>query len=105
TSPPAARLYNLNQMAQQQEDDVVGKAYDSRLMKRLMGYLRPYAWQTFVAVGAIILKAGMDVVGPYLTKTAIDKYLAGHANTLLDRCLSSDPLVRIGHVPLMYVTA
>ena len=62
-------------MAQQHEDEVVGKAYDSRLMKRLMGYLRPYAWQTVVAVVAIILKAGMDVIGPYLTKTAIDKYL------------------------------
>src|SRR5437588_745388 len=92
-------------MAQQQEDDVVGKAYDSRLMKRLMGYLRPYAWQTFVAVAAIILKAGMDVIGPYLTKTAIDKYLAGHANTLLDPWLSNEPLIGIGQVSLMYVTA
>ena len=96
--------------AQQQEDEVVGKAYDSRLMKRLMGYLRPYAWQTFVAVAAIILKAGMDVIGPYLTKTAIDKYLvqpgaAGHAHTFLDRWLSSAPLVGIGQVSLMYVSA
>src|SRR3954468_13824541 len=95
-------------MAQQQEDDVVGKAYDSRLMKRLMGYLRPYAWQTIVAVVAIVLKAGMDVIGPYLTKTAIDKYLvqdSGHAHTLLDPWLSSQPLVGIGQVSLMYVTA
>src|SRR5438445_373118 len=93
-------------MAQQQEDDVVGKAYDSRLMKRLMGYLRPYAWQTIVAVTAIILKAGMDVLGPYLTKTAIDKYLAPESkHTLLDPWLSSQPLVGIGQVSLMYVTA
>src|SRR5437588_7535798 len=97
-------------MAQQHEDEVVGKAYDSRLMKRLMGYLRPYAWQTVVAVVAIILKAGMDVIGPYLTRTAIDKYLvqgggAADAHTLLDRWLSSAPLVGIGQVSLMYVTA
>jgi ATP-binding cassette subfamily B multidrug efflux pump len=96
--------------AQQHEDEVLGKAYDSRLMKRLMGYLRPYAWQTLVAVAAIVLKAGMDVVGPYLTKTAIDKYLvqpgaAGHAHSFLDRWLSSAPLVGIGQVSLMYVTA
>src|SRR6266404_4266530 len=92
-------------MAQQQEDEVVGKAYDSRLMKRLMGYLRPYAWQTVVAVVAIVLKAGMDVVGPYLTKTAIDKYLVKTPNfhSFLDRWLSDAPMQGIGQIALIYV--
>ena len=62
-------------MAAIHEEDVLGKAYDSRLMKRLLGYLRPYRWQVMVALVAIILKAGVDVLGPYLTKVAIDKYL------------------------------
>ena len=55
---------------------VLGKAYDSRLMKRLLGYLRPYKWQVVVALISIVLKAGADVLGPFLTKTAIDKYLS-----------------------------
>ena len=63
-------------MASLHEEEVLGKAYDSRLMKRLLKYLRPYKWQVAVALAAIVLKAGADVLGPYLTKVAIDKYLA-----------------------------
>ena len=58
------------------EEEVLGKAYDSRLMKRLLRYLRPYKWQTGVALGSILLKVGADVLGPYLTKIVIDRYLA-----------------------------
>ncbi len=58
-------------MASFHEEEVLGKAYDSRLMKRLMTYLRPYTWQVVVALSAIILKAGADVLGPYLTRTAV----------------------------------
>jgi ATP-binding cassette subfamily B multidrug efflux pump len=83
-----------------QEEEVLGKAYDSRLMKRLIQYLRPYKWQTGIALGSILLKVGADVLGPYLTKVVIDRYLApvpgGH--TLLDRFLSSRPLVGIAQV-------
>jgi ATP-binding cassette subfamily B multidrug efflux pump len=83
-----------------QEEEVLGKAYDSRLMKRLIRYLRPYKWQTGIALGSILLKVGADVLGPYLTKVVIDRYLApvpvGH--TLLDRFLSSRPLVGIAQV-------
>jgi ATP-binding cassette, subfamily B, multidrug efflux pump len=83
-----------------QEEEVLGKAYDSRLMKRLIQYLRPYKWQTGIALSSILLKVGADVLGPYLTKVVIDRYLApapgGH--TLLDRFLSSRPLVGIAQV-------
>jgi len=57
-------------------DEVAGKAYDSRLLKRLFIYLRPYTWHVVVAVAAIILKAVADVAGPILTAVAIDRYLA-----------------------------
>src|ERR1700720_602490 len=83
-----------------QEEEVLGKAYDSRLMKRLIEYLRPYKWQTGIALGSILLKVGADVLGPYLTKLVIDRYLSpvpgGH--TLLDRFLSNRPLVGIAQV-------
>src|SRR5258708_273010 len=89
-----------------QEEEVLGKAYDSRLMKRLMGYLRPYTWQVVVAVVSIILKSGADVVGPYLTKTAVDIYLssASAANrSFLDPFLSSKPLVGIAQLASVYL--
>lgn len=90
-----------------QEEEVLGKAYDSRLMKRLLGYLRPYKWQTLVALTAIILKAGMDVVGPFLIKTVIDKYLAPKpgSHSVLDSWLSSDPATGINQVAAIYVGA
>lgn len=87
------------------EEEVLGKAYDSRLMKRLLRYLRPYTWQVAVALLAIVLKAGADVLGPYLTKVAVDKYLARTLNThsFLDRWLSSAPLVGIAQIAGLYV--
>jgi ATP-binding cassette, subfamily B, multidrug efflux pump len=86
-----------------QEEEVLGKAYDSRLMKRLLGYLRPYKWQVVIALTSIILKAGADVLGPFLTKTAIDKYLsAASHHSILDRFLSSRPLVGIAQLGFVY---
>jgi ATP-binding cassette subfamily B protein len=94
-------------MADQQEDDVVGKAYDARLMRRLMRYLHSYKWQVVLALVAIVLKACCDVVGPFLTKTAVDKYLAAHSaaasHSILDRWLSSDALVGINQIAAIYV--
>ena len=92
-------------MASIHEEEVLGKAYDSRLMKRLLGYLRPYRLQVTLALIAIVLKAGADVIGPYLTKVAVDKYLASHteAHSLLDRFLSSNPMRGIAQIAAMYV--
>src|SRR6476646_8314463 len=59
-----------------QEEEVLGKAYDSRLMRRLLTYLRPYGGQVGIALTAIILKSFADVLGPYLVKVAVDRYLA-----------------------------
>jgi len=88
-----------------QEEEVLGKAYDARLMKRLLTYLHSYRWQVAVALVAIVLKAGADVLGPYLTKVAIDKYLASHreAHSLLDRFLSPRPLTGIAQITGMYM--
>ena len=86
-----------------QEEEVLGKAYDGRLMKRLIGYLRPYAGHVVGALSAIILKAGCDVLGPYLTKIAVDKYLAPvPQNSFLDGFLSARPLAGIGQIGGIY---
>src|SRR6202142_1196229 len=92
-------------MASNQEEEVLGKAYDGRLMRRLLTYLRPYKWHVAGALAAIILKSGLDVLGPYLTKVAIDKYLAKSPNShswIGDR-LSSAPLTGIAQIGGLYV--
>jgi ATP-binding cassette, subfamily B, multidrug efflux pump len=65
----------------QQDDDVVGKAYDSRLMRRLITYLYPYKAACITSIVAILLKAGADVLGPYLTMVAVDLYLKPAADS------------------------
>jgi ATP-binding cassette subfamily B protein len=92
-----------------QEEEVLGKAYDSRLMKRLLTYLRPYRWQSTGALAAILLRVflGPEVIGPLLTKTAIDRYLSGEGSHLwfFDRWLSPRPLTGIGQIALIYLAS
>src|SRR6266446_4268958 len=92
-------------MATHQEEEVLGKAYDSRLMKRLLRYLRPYKWRVALALASIVLKAGADVLGPFLTMVAIDRYLAPahQAPSLLSRWLSPRPLTGIAQIGAIYV--
>src|SRR5438552_2510217 len=87
------------------EEEVLGKAYDSRLMKRLLTYLRPYRWQTGIALGSILLKVGADVLGPYLTHVVIDRYLAPvpGLRTPFDFFLSKNAFTGVGQVALLYV--
>src|SRR5437660_10771718 len=92
-------------MAGIHEEEALGKAYDSRLMKRLLGYLRPYKWQVAFALSTIVLTAAADVMGPLLTKIAVDKYLPQNArhHSVLNRCLSASLLVGIAPLRGFYV--
>jgi ATP-binding cassette subfamily B protein len=57
------------------EDEVLGKAYDGRLMRRLIGYLRPYRAQVCFAVATIVANSALQLAPPYLTKIVIDQYI------------------------------
>jgi ATP-binding cassette subfamily B multidrug efflux pump len=57
------------------EEEVLGKAYDGRLMRRLLTYLRPYRPQVALAVAAIIGHSCLELAPPYLTKIVIDEYI------------------------------
>ena len=57
------------------EDEVLGRAYDSRLMRRLITYLRPYRRQVALAVAAMIAHSLLELAPPYLTKLVIDEYI------------------------------
>ena len=88
------------------DDDVVGKAYDSRLMGRLLTYLRPYKLQAAVSLVAILLKAGSDVLGPFLTKVAVDRYMTAHPAprpSFITRWLSPNPRVGITEIAVIYL--
>ena len=53
-------------------DDIKGKAYDSKLMKRLLGYVKPYKSYVILAILLNIVVAGLGPLRPYLTKVAVD---------------------------------
>ena len=58
------------------EEEILGKAYDSRLMKRLLSYIKPYKKYVIFAIFLNIIVAALGPLRPYLTKIAIDKYIA-----------------------------
>ncbi|MGB6191774.1 MAG: ABC transporter ATP-binding protein [Terracidiphilus sp.] len=98
------------------DDDSVGKVYDSRLMRRLAGYLRPYWWQAAVSSIAVSLKSLSDVAGPLLVMVGIDRYFPtgpeaersiethslGFVHWLTHR-LSTDPIHGITQLAAIYL--
>src|SRR5499427_193281 len=87
-----------------QEEEILGKAYDSRLMRRLLTYLRPYRSHVAIAIVSIVLKSFADVLGPYLVKVAVDRYLAPArgATSHLWNWLNPAPLVGIAQISSIY---
>jgi ATP-binding cassette subfamily B protein len=105
---------------QKPDEDPVGKVYDSRLMRRLGHYLRPYWIQATISTLAVSLKSLCDVTGPYLVMVAIDRYLApGEATSRstsllvhwlsktnwLGRLLPNDPYQGITRLAAIFLVA
>jgi ATP-binding cassette, subfamily B, multidrug efflux pump len=93
---------------QKKDEDPVGKVYDSRLMRRLGHYVRPYWIQATISSLAVSLKTLSDVIGPYLVKVALDRYLTGApgpATNWLTRRLPADPFHGITILATIYMGA
>ncbi|MGH7726166.1 MAG: ABC transporter ATP-binding protein [Candidatus Eiseniibacteriota bacterium] len=58
------------------EEEALGRAYDSRLMRRLLGFLKPYKFQVAMAILLVLAAAGLEILGPWLVKVAIDGFIA-----------------------------
>jgi ATP-binding cassette subfamily B protein len=86
------------------DEEVLGKAYDARLMRRLLVYLRPYWRMTLFALAAILLFGIFQAVPPYLLKVEVDRYLdptgRAHLPRILSSFLSPRPLVGIAQIAL-----
>ncbi|HLX06651.1 MAG TPA: ABC transporter ATP-binding protein [Thermoanaerobaculia bacterium] len=59
----------------QHEEEILGKAYDARLMRRLMSYVRPYRLMTAAAVALILVSSALQLVGPLATAVALDLFV------------------------------
>src|SRR5579872_273371 len=89
-------------MSDFREEEALGKAYDSQLMRRLMTYLRPYRGSVVFAVFLTVLVGPLEVVGPYLFGFGVDKYIVPGTNHTLP---VSDALYGVGLVSLGFLAA
>ena len=65
------------------EEEALGKAYDARLMRRLLRYLRPYWWHVALALLILLLGSGVAIVGPWITQLVIDEAIPNRDTQLL----------------------
>jgi ATP-binding cassette subfamily B protein len=65
------------------EEEALGKAYDARLMRRLLRYLRPYWRHVALALLVLLLGAAVSIIGPWITQLVIDEAIPGEDTRLL----------------------
>lgn len=90
------------------EDESLSKAYDSRLMRRLLGYLSPYKLSVTISLLLLTGHSLSAVAGPWLTKLAIDRYLVKAPNTTwapLEKWLSASPNEGLLQITMLYLCA
>ncbi|HYO80953.1 MAG TPA: ABC transporter ATP-binding protein [Bryobacteraceae bacterium] len=87
------------------EEEVQGKVYDSRLIRRLLRYMAPY-WRAVAATLVLLgLNSVLQIAGPLLMKTAVDRYLAPSSaspRTIIDTWLAADPWTGLTQISLLY---
>lgn len=66
------------------DDDIMGKAYDSRLMGRLLKYAKPYWHYLLLTIILMMIVTGLDLVRPYLFKITIDDYINGYKGPMVE---------------------
>ncbi|OQY28539.1 MAG: antibiotic ABC transporter ATP-binding protein [Candidatus Cloacimonetes bacterium 4572_55] len=74
------------------DDQIFGKAYDSRLVKRLLRYVRPYRSLIFMSIGFLLVSSACHLAGPYLIKVSIDDYI------------SARDMIGLSQIALIYFT-
>ena len=86
------------------EEEVLGKAYDGRLMRRLLRYMVPYRGRIGAALLFLFLYSILQVSGPLLTKLAVDRYLAPTGQTsFVDRWLAPDAFTGLTQIACLYL--
>src|SRR6185312_7005204 len=78
---PPDILSPVSEQPDQHEEEVLGKAYDARLMRRLLGYIRPYKGMTVSALALILASSVFQLVGPLATAVALDLFIRPQGST------------------------
>ncbi len=87
----------MSQADNYHEEEALGKAYDARLMRRLMQYIRPYRWWLALAVALLLVTSLVQISLAFITQIAIDDYIiSGHGDGLLHMCLAYMAVILVG---------
>jgi ATP-binding cassette subfamily B multidrug efflux pump len=88
-------------MSNVHEEEALGKAYDSRLMRRLMQYMQPYKWRVILALTLTLAVTPLELAPPKLFQVAVDKYLVPASHQLLGVTVAKNGLALISVVYLL----
>lgn len=87
------------------EEEVLGKAYDAHLMRRLLRYLRPYRWHVAVGILLSLLISALEAIRPVFTKIAVDENIAHNDTTGLLHTVLLLAVILIGRGCIQYLNA
>ena len=65
----------MSRASESAADDVVGKAYDARMVRRLLPFLKPYRRSFALGLVLLVAIAAFELVQPYIAKVAVDGYM------------------------------
>ena len=70
-------------MSNLHEEEALGKAYDSRLMRRLLQYMKPYKWRVVLALVMVAVVTPLELAPPLIFQKGIDKYFVPELKGLI----------------------
>ncbi len=88
-------------MSNIQEEEAIGKAYDSQLMKRLLEYMRPYKWRVAFAMAMVSVVTPLELAPPALFWKAIDKYLVPGTSGIISVAQAKNGLLVISAIYIL----
>jgi ATP-binding cassette, subfamily B, multidrug efflux pump len=88
-------------MSNLHEEEALGKAYDSRLMRRLLRYMTPYKWWVVLALGLVAVVTPLELAPPLLFQKAIDGYFVPVMNKAIAETQAWYGIVTISGIYLL----
>jgi len=88
-------------MSNAHEEEALGKAYDSRLMRRLLEYMRPYKWRVILALTLTLAVTPLELAPPKLFQVSVDRYLVPASHQAITVATAKHGLVLISLLYLL----
>jgi len=82
-------------MSDFREEEALGKSYDSRIVRRLLAYMRPYKWMVLFALVLTLVVAPLEAAGPYLFSIGVDRYIVPVVNHVLSYSVGMRGLILV----------